>query len=384
VPTLADTSAWSELPGVARGFSDAGFPDALLRIGWVVPWPAALLCALAAWAILARESERIETSARPARMQASPSPRDFLAMLRCSAAITGLGLLAACTTAPTAPIPDPLPETLEWAAPSEAPSGGFLGLEVRENDSGSLEALRIDPGVRVTRVLDGSPALAAGFAVGDVLLAFDGVPVADPETLDALLADANPAAAHELEARRGDSVFRVTVSLRARETPGARGEFLWRADPVRSLAGWASAPGGVVLVSSAPGGPFPAAGVEVGSLVTELDGVAVRSDRALVRALQQREPGATVGVTFVAPGGEAAETRDVELFAPSRRLTRASVPILFGYRSSVDGSETSFTLLDLWIVSLFHYRRDGGERHVSLLSLIRFSSGVGELEEEVR
>ena len=44
--------------------------------------------------------------------------------------------------------------------------------------------------------------------------------------------------------------------------------------------------------------------------------------------------------------------------------------------------ETSFALLDLWIISLFEYQRDGGERSYRLLKFIRFGSGYGELVEE--
>ena len=53
-PTLSDTSAWSELPGFARGYSDAVFPEALERVGHLVPWPAAALFVAGAWWVLAR------------------------------------------------------------------------------------------------------------------------------------------------------------------------------------------------------------------------------------------------------------------------------------------------------------------------------------------
>lgn len=55
-PTLADTSAWSELPGVARGFSDAGFPAEFLDLGLLLPWPEALLLAILAAGVLARRA----------------------------------------------------------------------------------------------------------------------------------------------------------------------------------------------------------------------------------------------------------------------------------------------------------------------------------------
>lgn len=301
---------------------------------------------------------------------------------------TGLALLAACTTAPVAPIPDPLPETLEWARPAPAAAGAFLGLEVRENDSGSLEELRFDPGVRVVAVADGSPAKRAGFAVGDVLLAWGEVRVDDPATLDALLAEASAEEQHELEVQRGDSVFSVPVRLRPRGAPEEAGEprLLWRSDPARSRAGWLGGRGGVVLVTSDPDGPFPRAGVEVESVVLALDGEPVLSERGLIRALQRREPGERVEVLYRAPQAAeepAAEPRSatVRLFVPPRRITEATLPVLVGYRSSVDGDTASFYLIDLWFISLFRYRREGSERHYSILRFITFATGVGELEE---
>ena len=55
-PTPVDGSAWSELGGVVRGFSDAGFPDELIRVGVRVSWPAAAGCALLACLFLRRRS----------------------------------------------------------------------------------------------------------------------------------------------------------------------------------------------------------------------------------------------------------------------------------------------------------------------------------------
>lgn len=54
VPTLADTSAWSELPGLVRGYSDAFYEDALLRAAWIVPWPALAAFLLAGILVLRR------------------------------------------------------------------------------------------------------------------------------------------------------------------------------------------------------------------------------------------------------------------------------------------------------------------------------------------
>lgn len=315
-------------------------------------------------------------------------------MRRSAPALAAIAL-AACTSAPVQPLPDPLPEILEWARPAAQQGEAFLGLEVRENDSGSLEALSFDPGVRVTRVVEGSPAAQAGLTVGDVLLALGEARVDDPGTLSALLRGARPGAELELEVRRGDSVFRVPVRLRppAGEAPG-EALLVWRSDPARSRAGWLAGRGGVVLVTSHPDGPFPRAGIEVGSVVTALDGEPVHSERALIRNLQAREPGARVRVDFRAPpdrdaqagagagpGPGAEQTAAVHLLVPRERVIEATLPVLIGYTSSVDGETAGFYLLDLWLISLFRYRREGNERHYRILRFITFSTGVGELSD---
>lgn len=287
--------------------------------------------------------------------------------------------LGACTTVRVGSIPDPLPETLEWVASTNDGSRAFLGLEVRENDSGSLEALQFDPGVRVTRVVEASPAQQAGIRTGDVLLAWEGESVPDPTALEQLLAVADVEVETRLEVQRGDSVFEVGVQLRPREAAAGPARLLWRADPARSRAGWLAGRDGVVLVTSDPEGPFPGAGVPIGSVVTHLDGARQRSERAFVRALFEHPPGATVAVDYLDPDG-VERRAEVELHGQGRRVTRAGVPVLIGYDADPDGEEASFYLLDLWIISLFEYRREGAERHYGLFSLLRFSSGVGELE----
>lgn len=291
-----------------------------------------------------------------------------------------LAALSACTSVPVGAIPDPLPETLEWVAANAPTGGAFLGLEVRENDSGSLEALSFDPGVRITAVAEESPAERAGLRTGDVLLNWEGEPVSDPRALESLLRAAEPDSRVRLDVQRGDSAFEVAVDLRSRGSDAEPAELLWRADPARSRAAWLTGGDGVVLVASDPNGPFPKAGVPVESVVLELDGVRQRSERGLIRALLERQPGDRVQVSYRPPGETDVKRAEVQLHGPRRRVTRAGIPILFGYRSDPEGKTAGFDLLDVWVLSLFSYRRDGVERSYSLLGLLNFSTGVGELE----
>jgi membrane-associated protease RseP (regulator of RpoE activity) len=306
---------------------------------------------------------------------------------------------AGCTTAPLAPIPEPLPEALAWQA--AASSGAFLGLKTEENDSGSLDALFFKPGARVTRIIENSPASAAGLRAGDVVLALDGAAVNDPGALDAAVAGHAPGAHVTLSVQRGDTVFDVPAVLAASggatvNADAASAQPRYRPDPARSRAGWATSPSGVVLTSFAPGSPCDRAGLHVGDVVTAVDGEPVLSDRELIRRFATHEPGdrvqltvragpsAASGTTPSAPA--AAAPRDVTLMLQEQptRVTGVKVPILFSWESSPDGKHGSFDVIDLWVLSLFHYEREEHERHYTILTLFgwhafTFSVGEGEL-----
>jgi len=295
-----------------------------------------------------------------------------------------LVLLALASCRSTArPIPDPPPEAAAWeAADREAASGGgYLGVEARENDSGRLDDLFFEPGVRVVRVDPSSPADAAGIRVGDVVLAWDGTEVLEPESLAALERAAAGASTVTLEVRRDDSVFEVPVALRAASSgSGGAVELIARVDPVRSRARWRTATGGVRLVASDDDAPFPAAGVPVGAVVTAVDERPTLSARELIRVLLAREPGERVAVAWRdADGGERSSR--VRLVGEERVLTSAGVPVLANFERDLEADRTSFVLLDLWLISLVRYTRDGAEREWRFLRWFGWSTGVGELAE---
>ena len=209
-----------------------------------------------------------------------------------------LFFLAACQRAAIHSIPDPLPEDLAWQTQASTGGEGFLGLETRENDSGSLDDLFFDPGVRVTRVVENSPAQAAGFAVDDIVLKFAGEEIFDPASLDALVARGSANDTVEIEVRRGDTVRAVEVTLQARggAAPVETRE-LYLVDASRSRAGWATDRAGVRLVSVQENGPFGS--FPIGTIVTAIDGDSVQSDRGLIKRLESKEPGQKVRVTYL-------------------------------------------------------------------------------------
>jgi hypothetical protein len=291
-------------------------------------------------------------------------------------------LLGACTTATMAVIPEPLPEALEWAVPRSG--GAFLGLTVEENDSGSLENLYFEPGVRVLTVAPFSPAAAAGVQPGDVLVQLDGHAVDDPGALDALLVKRAGGAACELKIQRGDTVFGLGVTLAEqaglREAPRP----LWRRDRTRSLAGWLTGTDGAVLVSAAPGSPVTEAGLPLGAVVQAVDGRETLSDRALIRALEAKPPGSSAELLWHPREGGSPRVAHIELPEEPRVTTALLIPLVVDYEATADGRKSSFELCDWWFFVLFRHLREDGERRWVVIrlfgfDLLVFSSGVGEL-----
>lgn len=288
-------------------------------------------------------------------------------------------LLISCTSSRVAPIPDPLPPSGEWQSAVEG--GTFLGLEVRENDSGSLEDLSFGDGVKVTRVVENSPARAAGLQVGDVVLTLNGAGLVDSESLQARLNESQAGEPLTLEVQRGDTVWQLSIAPTARVADqSAAPEVRYVIDPQRSRAGWRTASNGVQLAAGTDKSPFPKAGVPIGSVVSSLTGESVRSARELVQSLQAASAGQRIEVTYVAPESSEERSARVKLYAPPSKVTKASVPILFHYETDVNSEAAKFVFVDLWILSLFRYERQGSEREWSILSLFDFSSGRGELE----
>lgn len=290
-----------------------------------------------------------------------------------------LVLLGSCQTAPERTIPDPLPETLEWAIPAST-DAAFLGLEVRENDSGSLESLSFAPGVRVHALVERSPAEQAGIQVDDVLLSMNGVEVAVPEDLEQILMETEGGTLASLAIQRGDTVFDVNVNLggaSSEEAPAASVREAFVLDPARTSAAWGSG-GGAVLVSFAK--KSPVRGLGLGARVTEVNGDPVKSGRGLVRRLLGMDPGTAVQMTVEAEDGSRTERR-VKLLGEGRRTTRFSIPVLTTYDATADRERTSFVLLDLYLISLFRYERDGGEKRWSFLRFFQWSTGIGELDQ---
>ncbi len=91
------------------------------------------------------------------------------------------------------------------------PGRGYLGAAIGEGEDG----------VEIERVLDGSPAAAAGLLAGDELVRWQQHAIETLQQLDALVATTKPGDVVALEVRRGDALRRLQVTHGLRPTTGS-------------------------------------------------------------------------------------------------------------------------------------------------------------------
>lgn len=112
-----------------------------------------------------------------------------------------------------------LPAFQDDAAP-EAPAPPVAALTTPRAFLGVQISATEGLGLRVDRVVEGSAAGAAGLAVGDVLAAFNGTDLSDPEQLQELIAEAGVGAEVRLTVLREDAVEDLSATLRGLEEAG--------------------------------------------------------------------------------------------------------------------------------------------------------------------
>ena len=94
----------------------------------------------------------------------------------------------------------------------------WLGIEGTDLSSGEAVDLGIAGGASVSRVIDASPAAAAGFATGDVIVAIDGTTIDSMSHLIVALRAHDPGDQVTLSVRRGDTTVPIVVVLGERQT----------------------------------------------------------------------------------------------------------------------------------------------------------------------
>lgn len=95
------------------------------------------------------------------------------------------------------------------------PDDGYLGVYMQpiSKDLRNGLDLKVDNGVLIRGVADGSPAEAAGIEKGDVIVKFDGKDVDSPRDLRELVEDVEPGSSVEIELVRDGKTMTVTATV---------------------------------------------------------------------------------------------------------------------------------------------------------------------------
>ncbi len=285
-------------------------------------------------------------------------------------------------------------ETVSLSSGEAIGAGLNFGMETALNESDSLSNITVLPGVRIRSVTPNGAADLAGLRAGDVLLEIDGQEVNHPDAIEALAQQLGSASSFVLHVRRNTTVFETTLNARMINDERAVPVELYRADPIATRAGYTtevfetpegSRISGARIVNFFPQSPLPARELALGDTIIALDGRAVQSAQDFITQLNtQYQLGDTVRLSMARDNISELETFDVELalWDPGRRISRVALGPLLQYESSLNPAQTRFSILDLWLFSVFSYQQVEGEKEYSLLSLFRFATGYGELLEE--
>ncbi len=295
---------------------------------------------------------------------------------------------------PLADMEEPLDlraEPDDEAARRALPAGSFSGAlvdDARDTLAGKLD----EPGVlRVTAVIENSPAAAAGLEPGDLLLEArigGGAPIAlqHPSEWRQIEIDHAPGTAIELVVDRAGREARCRVELVGRVRPPARtasetfreeervGLVVRTATEVEARAAGLGPGGGAVIVGLSHSSPWRGPGLRFGDLIAAVDGAPLAHPQQLLALLREPDRGG-VRIDFV----RAGERRSVvaPLSQRAGELSEFSIPLLVSWSS--DRGHSDFSLL----LGLFGYESTAAAWRTRLLWLITFGGGDSDRLLEV-
>jgi len=210
---------------------------------------------------------------------------------------------------------------------------GFLGLVPVTATYADKERAGVKEGVVVRAIDDGTPAQRAGFQVGDVIVRFNGKPIADDATLRDMVARSQPGTRVDVIVKRDGAERALTPTIESAPTEKAvavnqpadqeapRGKLGIQvanaSDPdVRQQLGLKdTVKDGAVIVSVVPGSPAQEGGLQPGDLVTRLNGRPIADAAQLTEVARGLKSGSTVPVIVrrQSPAGGHAQTLLLQL-----------------------------------------------------------------------
>ena len=220
---------------------------------------------------------------------------------------------------------------------SEVP---WLGVKVKNLTPGYLKSIDQKYGVKITQVLDESPAEEAGLQEEDILLTFREKVLDDRDELMDLVQDSDIDDTVDITLLRDGKTQTKSVKIGSRETTRRYSRnFRWDRDHERSakrersawmgvstesltdqLRTYFNVPGdaGVLVTRISEDSPAEEAGLQAGDVIIKVDGTTIHDHSRLVREIRSFDPGEEVQVTIIRKGVE--ESLKIKLGeAPSKR-----------------------------------------------------------------
>jgi serine protease Do len=264
-------------------------------------------------------------------------------MLKIFAVILCNSVCAAAVFA-QAPSPQPRAETRVFSM-AFGGDGGYLGVQTTEvtKDNFGKFGLREVRGVAIEKVVEGSPAAAAGLQTGDVIVRFNGEEVTSVRKLTRLIGEVDPDHQARVTVIRGGSERDLTATLGKRPTPKFEegsfaqtfprmervpmppGEaprvfsvpapnapdqpFVWRTGSRRQigvgitpltkqLAEHFGVDSGIMISDVRKDSPADKAGLKAGDIIVEVEGKPVDDQGDVLRAISEKKEG-DVSLTIV-------------------------------------------------------------------------------------
>jgi hypothetical protein len=273
----------------------------------------------------------------------------------------------------------------------ELPAGSFSGVYVSDARR-SLEAMLDQPeGLLVQRLVENSPADAAGLEPGDLLLEVtpaggEPLELRWPSEWRGLELELPAGTELELVYDRAGAVLETRLTLVERVHPAEREEVerlreeqrvglvVRGATEVEARALGLGPGAGAVVVGLSGDSPWRG-GVRYEDLIVAAGGRAVAHPQALVDAIRAADEQGTLTLELVRDG----ERREVELpiSRRARELRHLRVPLLFSYEKDRDRRTTSMLL------GLFRHRVTPAAWDLRLLWVISLSGGDADRLQEV-
>ncbi len=269
--------------------------------------------------------------------------------------------------------------------------GSFTGVTTSDARQ-SLAALEQEPeGVLVARIVENSPADAAGLQVGDLLLEanIEGRSIALhwPSEWRKLELDTAPGRTIELVLDRAGVEVRASLVTSARVRPAEReageryredarvGVVVRSATEVEARAAHLGPGGGAVIVGLARGSPWRKDGLVYGDLVTAVRGESCAHPEILFEAIRTTDEDATLALDVLRAGEPLRFEAHVSRRASE--LHEFRIPLLYSYSNDRGHRETSVLL------GIYQHESTQAAWKTRLLWFITFSGGDSDrLEEE--